>query len=161
METITERTALAIFDLTPEERVSNGAYWLDENFPGWADRINVEDLSLSSAENCICGQLFRDQDVGEDYNLSGFEFAHKTLFSEANSWIEAFVGPKVPVGWRQGDPVPELTPEQRTRADLAGAFLGFITLTDTHLDVGDQISYSDLQTAWMEVLVLRKRPVEV
>ena len=39
-------------------RVRNGARWLDENFPGWVDRIDLETLNLSNGESCICGQVF-------------------------------------------------------------------------------------------------------
>jgi hypothetical protein len=45
--------------LTVEERVANGARWLDENFPGWEKRINIKTLDLENGQSCICGQVFK------------------------------------------------------------------------------------------------------
>ena len=35
-----------------------GAEFLDEDFPGWADRIDVDRLDLTSGCDCVLGQLF-------------------------------------------------------------------------------------------------------
>ena len=38
--------------------VSQGALFLDEQFPGWHDRINTETLLMSSCALCVLGQLY-------------------------------------------------------------------------------------------------------
>ena len=84
--------------LTVKERVENGARWLDENFSGWVDRIDVYTLNLDSTRTCICGQVFdpavHPQNSGDDYDSRGYDFAEDTLFSEANHWITELVGIK-------------------------------------------------------------------
>ena len=75
-----------------EERVDNGIRWLNENFPGWENRINLKSLSLKNAERCICGQVFRKE--GKDKNTAGhngYHYAYHHLFNEANSWISAMI----------------------------------------------------------------------
>lgn len=46
--------------MTPQEareRVARGAALLDEKYPGWADRINLERFDLGNACTCVLGQL--------------------------------------------------------------------------------------------------------
>jgi len=40
-----------------EKRVDAGINYLNENHPGWADKINVDSLDINSSDYCICGQL--------------------------------------------------------------------------------------------------------
>lgn len=40
-----------------QTRVERGAALLDKHVPGWHRRITLEELDLSSCQNCICGQL--------------------------------------------------------------------------------------------------------
>lgn len=47
-------------DLPLDERVERGALHLDEHIPGWANKINLERFQISSAENCVIGQLYGD-----------------------------------------------------------------------------------------------------
>lgn len=47
MNFITEDSKLA---------VKKGAFWMDENHPGWANRINLDELSMESCDSCIIGQ---------------------------------------------------------------------------------------------------------
>ena len=42
---------------TMTERVAAGAAWLDENQPGWWQRIDLATLDLASSCRCILGQL--------------------------------------------------------------------------------------------------------
>lgn len=44
--------------MTIEQRVRNGATFLDANVVGWEDKINVDDLNVGSCMRCILGQLF-------------------------------------------------------------------------------------------------------
>lgn len=46
-----------------EERVRRGAALLDEKYPGWADRIELDRLDLGSCTTCVLGQLYQDQDI--------------------------------------------------------------------------------------------------
>lgn len=36
--------------------VKKGAYWLDENYPGWAQNIDTEKLEMAHCEKCVIGQ---------------------------------------------------------------------------------------------------------
>jgi len=40
------------------ERVQKGAELLDEKVPGWADRIDITRLTISSSTDCVVGQLY-------------------------------------------------------------------------------------------------------
>jgi hypothetical protein len=41
-----------------EERVAAGARWLDLHRPGWADRIDLDELDLSDPCACVLGQEY-------------------------------------------------------------------------------------------------------
>lgn len=113
-------------------RVANGVRWLDENFPNWDERIDLETLRLWSGFDCICGQVFREAADKLDVD-GGFQYAKTHLFAQANSWISEIV--------------PKNDPE---RARNVGYALGFISKGR------DQISaYDGLQKEWERVL--RKR----
>lgn len=127
--------------LTVEERVRNGARWLDENFPGWIDRIDLDTLALSSSGNCICGQVFRKeaQSIERIEDGSGYWFAERTLFSEANSWISGSI-PKEPDGGYDA-----------RRAQAVSEFLGFNTN-----GYDDDDLFEELQNAWKELIQSRQ-----
>lgn len=112
-----------IYDLTVEERVDNGWRWLDENFPGWQERVNIFNLYLNEATRCICGQLFRGKG-----GYSGYEYAERHLFAEANSWISAVIP--------QDEPYRELQ---------VRVYLGFWSDHDGEVD---PVSWKDLQAEW-------------
>lgn len=46
--------------LTITERVAAGATWLDQNKPGWIERIRLNALSLNECEECVLGHVFGD-----------------------------------------------------------------------------------------------------
>lgn len=46
--------------VTIEERVLRGAAWMDEHFPGWAEKVNTETIDQSSSINCVMGQATGD-----------------------------------------------------------------------------------------------------
>ena len=50
--------------ITLKARVSRGAKLLDKASPGWAYKVQLGKLDISSAENCVLGQLFDDFLVG-------------------------------------------------------------------------------------------------
>ena len=121
-------------------RVKRGARWLDENFPGWESRINPETLSLSDGQQCICGQVFREEVSTEEF---GYNFAERNLFGEANSWVSTLV-PK-------GEP---------HRAVQVASTLGFMNgygpngrssgMTDE-----EYVTFDELQEAWVALLAKR------
>lgn len=47
-------------DAIVEARVAAGAQWLDEQLPGWADKVDLEQLNMSSPFWCVLGQLAPD-----------------------------------------------------------------------------------------------------
>lgn len=53
------------------QKVEAGIEYLNENHPGWRDKIDVERLDIYSCEDCIVGQLDIDVDMldefGRDY----------------------------------------------------------------------------------------------
>jgi hypothetical protein len=62
------------------ERVAAGAAFLDEQWPGWWQRIALDQLVLSDCSRCVLGQLAGDYDEGltglgldyEDAMIFGF-----------------------------------------------------------------------------------------
>ncbi|HYE80030.1 MAG TPA: hypothetical protein VEI97_18785 [bacterium] len=46
------------------ERVARGAALLDEQAPGWAEKVNVGWLDMSYATRCVLGQLYGNYDAG-------------------------------------------------------------------------------------------------
>jgi hypothetical protein len=119
-------------ELTVDERVENGARWLDENFPGWEGRINIETLELQSTSDCICGQVF--EEVASEMGVDGYDFAIDNLFTEANSWITALVPNDT---WRRGWRVSET--------------LGFCTY-----DGESEYAWAELQDSWVTLLEKRR-----
>jgi hypothetical protein len=110
--------------LSTEERVANGARWLDEKFPGWESRIDPGTLDLTSGHHCICGQVFdeRAEQSGVD---NGFNYATIHLFTQAVSWLGTVI-----------DDEPTLFGAARA--------MGFI-------DHGSE-TYDKLQEAWVDLL---------
>ena len=119
-------------------RVRNGARWLDENFPGWVDRIDLETLNLANSESCICGQVFEQKSnnsitsVGLYWSSDGYDYAFTHLFDEANSWITALVRREP----KKGDSY---------RAVKVAQQLGF--MSDWTYG-NDPITFEDLQEGW-------------
>jgi hypothetical protein len=46
------------------ERVAQGVALLDEQVPGWVDRINLDALDVWNVRQCVLGQLFGGYNVG-------------------------------------------------------------------------------------------------
>lgn len=136
-------------EISVEQRVSNGARWLDENFPGWTDRINIGTLELEDASNCICGQVFGQESQTWDSNLKGmgYWYAERTLFSEANAWILGSVPKRDDGGY------------DVVRANLVSQFLGFNTIGNECGCVAGWDCECDrfhvLQEAWLDLLASR------
>lgn len=47
-------------DYNVSERVAAGVAYLDEQAPGWRDRVNLDRLRMSHCEDCILGQIYGD-----------------------------------------------------------------------------------------------------
>jgi hypothetical protein len=47
-------------ELTVEQRVANGVWWLNANKPGWEALINLEALDIEEPCRCVIGQVFGD-----------------------------------------------------------------------------------------------------
>lgn len=54
----------------PETR---GAQVLDEDYPGWEKKVNVETLNIDDLYNCVLGQLYYRYSAGVEA-LSGYDF---------------------------------------------------------------------------------------
>ncbi len=70
---------------TVEERVTAGAAFLDENYPGWLDRIDLDELRMDWCDACILGQ------VAGSYRAVYPNLGNKTL-NEAQNDIAATFG---------------------------------------------------------------------
>lgn len=64
---------------TLDERVAAGAAFLDERYPGWVERIDLDGLEMDDCANCIIGQavgnyfdLFRMPDQDDRAASLGF-----------------------------------------------------------------------------------------
>lgn len=51
----------------------NGAALLDEKVPGWAERIYLDELEISSLDDCVLGQLFGEYHNGMIALFPGYE----------------------------------------------------------------------------------------
>lgn len=60
--------------------VKRGAHWLDENYPGWALKINLNNFSMLSCERCVVGQA-----IG-DYSLTIYNAASGSELWDIDSW---------------------------------------------------------------------------
>lgn len=64
-----------------KHQVASGITWLDENRPGWLDRIDLNILDLGSPCRCILGQEWLDESPGTDP-----DFAFEEAAGTWNSW---------------------------------------------------------------------------
>lgn len=49
-----------------EEYVASGAAFLDEKYPAWRQRIDVDTIDISDGDHCILGQLYGSYSQGVD-----------------------------------------------------------------------------------------------
>jgi hypothetical protein len=52
-------------------RVLAGMKLLDEERPGWWQRINLRELAMSHCVRCVLGQIFGNYAIGQDVLFSG------------------------------------------------------------------------------------------
>jgi len=58
-----------------ERRVERGIAWLDEVKPGWRDLIDVSELDMPDANQCICGQVFMEDALKDALAGDGYGYA--------------------------------------------------------------------------------------
>lgn len=166
--TINENICRQVNSSSVKQRVERGARWLDENFPGWEGRIDLDTLELSSSEQCICGQVFKQeaatvhgatQAMGAWTSVAtGFDYAYKSLFTEANSWISGLVSDPVPTSEAQILRKKDMTPEQIDRQNIVSAGLGFYIGTsgfhtvEGHFPINPEVTYGNLQAEWKRLI---------
>lgn len=63
-------------ELASVDSIPNGIEWLNANHLGWRDRIDINELDISSSTNCVFGQLGEDFDeFREEHDLTVEECA--------------------------------------------------------------------------------------
>jgi len=67
------------------EDVMRGVAWLDEQRPGWEDKIDLDRLRLGSCLDCVIGQLFGDYEALRDNFIMDIETRRKLGFT-IHSW---------------------------------------------------------------------------
>jgi hypothetical protein len=66
------------------KHVARGAAFLDEKRPGWADRIDLDSLSLEDCTMCVLGQEYEDDPAYDSSEFGNpFEAGAWQLFGEA------------------------------------------------------------------------------
>lgn len=57
--------------------VKRGAYWLDENYPGWENRLELDTLFMNDCHLCVIGQVvgnYFETIAGEEWAIEhGFD----------------------------------------------------------------------------------------
>jgi len=73
-----------------DERIEQAASFLDQNEPGWFDRIDTLRLDITSVQDCIMGQLFGNW-YDAPYSYNSFKYSIWAFECEASTcdWIEA------------------------------------------------------------------------
>lgn len=61
--------------------VKSGAYFLDENYPGWAAKIDFDRFEMDNCQRCIVGQAIGDYGLAIAKACGGEVYGH-----ESNEW---------------------------------------------------------------------------
>lgn len=87
-------TEIQIKEQEAREAARNGAAILDERVPGWASKIDLDELRLSSCTQCVLGQLcetITGSVVRASFSNSPYSSAYKRLFQEDPGYSEASI----------------------------------------------------------------------
>lgn len=79
---------------TIAERVAAGVAWLDQNRPGWVQRINLDTLDLGDPCQCVLGQEFTVEargDLATPYEI-GRQALLRSTNDEAATLVSAGLG---------------------------------------------------------------------
>ena len=49
-----------------EQQISKGIEWLDQHEPGWADKVDLEKLDMTTCTRCVLGFVYGDYDRLDD-----------------------------------------------------------------------------------------------
>lgn len=102
-------------------RVARGVALLDRKAPGWVDRIDLDTLELSSAFDCVLGQLYRGFGAGmyalnldrESAMAHGFLTSNMDFYDELQAeWIRVI---RVLRGEESSEPLKVSKAPLRTR----------------------------------------------
>lgn len=76
--------------------VKHGIDWLDENHPGWVNKIDLNTLYMSDCGNCVIGQAVGEYRTSID-KASGTSYAGFGTNKEATIWAveHGFESPRV------------------------------------------------------------------
>lgn len=64
-----------LFTITVDERVQRGIKMLDEVRPGWRESIDLDTLALADCEQCVLGQVFREEFDDFSSDAEGFFYS--------------------------------------------------------------------------------------
>ena len=80
-------------DEIAQELAAAGEKWLDENEPGWDQKVSSDDLDMGSWRWCICGQVYGDftyrPDEMPDPTTLGFDIPPHDLKIEADEYYHS------------------------------------------------------------------------
>lgn len=62
------------------EQIERGVEWLNENYPGWVNKIDLKQLEMVNCFSCVLGQLYRDF-FDAPTEVSGFNIDAKYGFN--------------------------------------------------------------------------------
>jgi hypothetical protein len=81
--------------VTAEPRVADGARLLDLVRPGWEEKINIDELDMSSGRWCVLGQVYGSYakappvDIEDDEEHEDFAFEHGfTILNDPEMGVE-------------------------------------------------------------------------
>lgn len=63
------------------KRVARGVALLDENQPGWAQRVDLDDFDMKIASTCVIGQVFAGYDFSDH---SAYELGLEALMTQTS-----------------------------------------------------------------------------
>lgn len=126
-----------------EKRVETGAAWLDQEFPDWYTRIDIETLKISSGSSCICGQLFVDKVLRQTDPVLYRALAERDALTEEDTIHDGF-----------GYFTAHYT-------DLDAESMGFIFIGESDLDCevnvwGSYTQFDYLGACWVRQIEQRK-----
>ena len=82
-----------------ENRIKRGAEYLDKNFPGWFNKVDIDRLNLGNCSDCVIGQLtgsyygwshkFRDNPVSFGFIFAPSDFFNNLSYTDlTDAWRE-------------------------------------------------------------------------
>lgn len=66
--------------------VKHGSYWLDENYPGWAQKIDVTNLHMRYCTTCVIGQAVMHKGYTEVVREAAGDFEDNQAWAVDNGF---------------------------------------------------------------------------